>query len=312
MDGWFANTFHSDLFFNHADKSGRLGTQFNTPDELNLLHYWISNSNMFRIADTEGTNYYELPASTLERVLQVVGQHPQGKDFDRNLPALMLANQYFAAGDTTNGIRCARLYVPDQFLRSVSKYEYTEKGWLTNLVLQLSAHLACAGHHDEAKTVAESLDRQIDLFYGYWHTAVELYKRDYDPASFIYLDSALSKAKTLVPEQLQFALDFRDELLYTYGMIGGSDLSQTALELIRDLPDGGAKFNGILFFYGAQLQNDNYFGAFDAMPTDLTEQQELRYCQVLLNQICERREKLAGETLWDFLHVKFLIDFYPN
>jgi hypothetical protein len=312
MDGWFANTFHSDLFFHHADKTGRLGTQFKTPDELNLLHYWISNSNMFKIFDTEGTNYYDLPVSTLERVLQVVDQHPLGKNFDRNLPALMLANRYFEDGDTTNGMRCAQLYAPGQFLRSVSKYEYTEKGWLTNLMLQLSAHLACAGHHDGAKTVTESLDRKIDLFYAYWYSAVELYKRDYNPASFAYLDSALSKAKPLVPEQLLGPLDFRDELLYTYGMIGGSDLSETALELIRDLPDGGAKFNGMLFYNGAQMQNDSYFGAFDAMPADLTEQQELRYCQVLLNQICERREKLAGDTQWDFLHVKFLIDFYPN
>ncbi len=311
MDGWFADTYHSDLFFRHADRNGWIAKYYQTDADYNLLHYWVSNANIFGFDYNNYANYMELPLSTLERVIALASNR---KEFDSNLIALLVANRYFEKGDTVNGMKFTRLYKPDQFLKSVSKYEYIEKTWLTQLVMQLTANLAVNGKTDEARAIAESLHRPVDRFYAYWYASLRLYEHDYDPNSFAFLDSAQSKVKGVVAEELNGALDFRDELLQSYGMIGGSALNARSLELIRDLPDGFQKLFGRMVHSRGRIQEDNYFEALNAMPANLTDQQEMIYFTNMLDQICINQEKRSGDKTWAFLHryIEPHIFFYPN
>lgn len=311
MDGWFADTYHSDLFFRHADRNGWISKYYQTETDYNLLHYWVSNAHIFHFDYNDIANYTELPLATLERVIDLAANQ---KEFDTNLIALVLANRYFEKGDTVNGLKFTRLYRPGQFLKSVSKYEYIEKTWLTNLIMQLTANLAVNGKTDEARGIAESLHRPIDKFYAYWYASLRLYQHDYDPNSFAFLDSAQSKVQGLVAEELNDALDFRDELLQSYGMIGGSALNARSLELIRDLPDGFGKLGGRIAHSTGRIREDNYFEALSAMPANLTDQQEMIYFTNMLEQICLSREKRSDDNRWAFLHrySEPHIFFYPN
>ncbi len=312
MDGWFADTYHSDLFFKHADRHGWIGKFYQSDADYDLLHYWISNGLMFYFDYNDIANYMEIPLATMERVIQVVKGHD--RDFDINLIALAMATRYYEKGDTANGLRTTKLYRPDQFLKSVSKYEYMEKTWLTNLVMLLTAHLAVNHQLDEALVIAESPHRPIDKFYAYWYASLRSYATDYNPSSFTLLDSALSKIKGLPIEQFQGALDYRDELLQSNGMIGGSTLNERSLELIRDLPDGQPKLLGRIGHSQGRVHGGNYYEAWQAMPNNLTDGQEMIYCNNILDRICEYQEKRSGDKTWAFLHrySEPYIFFYPN
>jgi hypothetical protein len=42
MDGWFTDTYHSDLIFNFIVKRGLLSELYETGQDLQSLHYWIA------------------------------------------------------------------------------------------------------------------------------------------------------------------------------------------------------------------------------------------------------------------------------
>ena len=152
MGGWLSLTYHSDIFLKYLDKKGLINKSFKTLEDLDLLHNWVSNMFELRIIGHAEAFTRDFPVSdsTLARILDIVEQHPAGKDFDNNLILLVLANRSFQQGDTFHGMGYYGKMKQRDILQSSNRYEIWKKNFFANQLMALSKNLLLAGKERDA------------------------------------------------------------------------------------------------------------------------------------------------------------------
>ncbi len=312
MDGWFSLTYQTDGFFDYLMEKDLLKDLYTTQEDLEMMHLWISQAHeVWPFFPITFTNSYVLPDQVLLNILEFVDQHPEGQQFDQNLLHLILANRAFKIGDTTKGIRHFKLLNMDAIASSSTRYEYLNQTFFLNQMKELSFHLASIGKIEESVMVSEKFQKDSHKIISYIFNADKLYNMDYNPDSFIFLDSAFSKMETQNLSNLSYNEDYRFKLIHVLSKMGGERLNSMAKDVLRDITEGD-KFDAILSYVWGATADQNYYNAVSSIPKTLTESQELQCYGMLLWETCKQSDNDEAHIGWeplDFI-MTYDMDYY--
>ena len=323
MDGWFSWTYHSDLFFNFLDRNNLFEELYTSPADLAMIHFWIAKANEEKPFTGNGDafdNNYRLKDETYTRLLALSNSHPQGKSLDQNLPCLILSNRAFERNDTMAGMKYYGLFNKENFAASRDKYEYLEKTFFLNQLKDLCVNLVLTGKHKEGIELAEKFEKDHEKAFAYIFMAEKLYLKKTDPLTFVYLDSVFSKSKDVDFSQFNFganqAIDYRFNLILLLSRIGGKHLNSLSSGFLAEIIEGN-KFNGVTSRVYGVAEEGNFYRALTAIPSTLTESQDLIARAFIIWQACHKREAEEGVQKWkamdEFITHDFNYIFYlPN
>jgi energy-coupling factor transporter ATP-binding protein EcfA2 len=315
MEGWFSWTYHSDLFFNFIDKNNLFEELYTSPADLGMIHFWIAKANEAKPFTNGGDafdNSYPLGDATLKRILALVQAHPQGKSFDQNLVCLLLANRAFDTKDSVSGMRYYQQFNKENFAASRDKYEYLEKTFFINQLKDLCVNLALAGHQQEAVALAEKFEKNHEKAFAYNFMAEKLYLNQTSPLAFVYLDSIFSKSKDIDFSQFNFganqAIDLRFNLILLMSRIGGKQLNALSDKFFAEIIEDN-KFNAVLSKVYGIAEEGNFYRAQTAIPSTLTESEELIARAFIVWQACQKKELNEGGLKWTAMDKSITHDF---
>ncbi len=309
-DGWFSWTYHGDYFFNYLSRNGHLPHFYKTGEDLQTLHLWVAKAYEWKdkISPESYNNNYPLPDDVLKNIAAFIEKHPAGKEFDLNLLYLVMANHAFEKADTINGLKYYQKADSRNLLRSSNRYEYAEKMFFLNMMHQLCINLADIGKKEDAVKLAEQFSKNDERIFPYMYMAEKLYRKNADPISFIYLDSAFSKAKKI--DYSNSPLGFsRLSMIRVLSEIGSKRINQNADELLREIPEY-FKFQGIYSRVRGVSGEGNYYRALTAIPNTLTEGQDLICRAVILWESCKARERETKDSSWKAMD--YFLDWNQN
>jgi hypothetical protein len=315
MEGWFSWTYHTDVFFNFIVKHNLFNELYTTPQDLGFIHLWIAKANEvkpFVFGDGTYDNNYPLSDEILKQILALTETHPQGKSLDQNLVCLILANRAFERNDTTAGIDYYNRFNKENFAASRDKNEYLEKTFFLNQMKDLCVNLALAGKQKEAVDLAEKFEKDHEKAFAYIFMAEKLYMKKTDPAAFVYLDSVFSKSKDVDFSQFNFgvnqAIDFRFNLILLMSRIGGKQLNSLSNKSLAEIIEQN-KFFGVLSSVYGIAEEGNFYRAKTAIPSTLTESEDLTARSYILWQACRKRELEEGVQNWTTMDEFITHDF---
>lgn len=310
LGSWLDQTYQSDVFFNFMAGQEKRRMLYASLEELDLLRYWVSNCfEIFpRAKEQTFKNDYPLADSTLQRVLKIVESNSHKNDFDANLLNMVLANRAFSRGDTVAGFTFFRSVKQENIYATANAFEYLGKTFVYNQLKDLCAGLAVLGHRNEALALAERFEKPEDVISVYLFSASRLYDQDYDPQTFILLDSVLTKMKKVKLNELNPFSDFRYRLLNIFGKMGGEEIEQGAKKILKDM-DENSKWTGNLMLIWGLANQGNYYRAVEAIPPSFTETQDLLSRVAILNEACAERERNDVSTAWRELGAYLTYEF---
>ncbi|NJN42638.1 MAG: hypothetical protein HC811_10820, partial [Flammeovirgaceae bacterium] len=313
IDGWFSWTFHSDALFNYLRERNLFTELYTKAEDFDYLHFWIAKANEKKafVFDASFDSFIRLSDDVYEGILNIADQHVYGRNFDRNLTYLILANRYFEARDVEKGIHYYSLFDQNSISRSADRYEYVEKTFFLNQMKDLCVNLANHGYYNEGEELAEKFEKEHEKIFAYIFMADKIFQDRGDPKSFIYLDSAFSKAKSVDVSQFTFGaftnLNFQIQLLMVMGRIGGEEMNQKALDIYREMVEG-SKTQALVAMNIGIGDEGNLHRAVEAIPPTLTESEDLLCRSVILWQAARKKDNRSER--WIGMDKAFLDDFY--
>lgn len=314
MEGWFSRTYHSDLFFNFIDKNNLFQEFYKTPEDLGYIHFWIAKANELKPFENLNTfdNNYPLKDETLKKILALQETHPQGKSLDGNLICLMLANRAFNRNDTAEGMDYYNRFDKENFTASRDKYEYLEKTFFLNQLKDLCVNLALVGKRQDAVELAEKFEKAHEKAFAYIFMAEKLYMKQADPATFVYLDSVFSKSKDIDFSQYDFgpnrSVDIRYNLILLLSRIGGRQLNAFSNDFLAEMIEDN-KYDGVISRVYGVAEEGNFYRAKTAIPSTLTEFQDLIARAFILWQACRKKESEEGSQGWKPMDASITHDY---
>ncbi|MBP6793549.1 MAG: ATP-binding protein [Saprospiraceae bacterium] len=304
MEGWFSWNYHSDLYFNFIDKNNLFEEFYTTPADLGMIHFWIAKANEHKPFIRGGgafDNNYSLSDATLTRILALAETHPAGKSLDLNLISLILANRAFDRNDTLAGMKYYHRFNKENFTASRDKYEYLEKTFFLNQLKDLCVNLALKGKQQEAVELAEKFEQNHEKAFAYIFMAEKIYLKQTDPTAFIYLDSVFSKSKNIDFSQFNFganqAIDYRFNLILLMSRIGGKPLNTLSNSFYSEIIEQN-KFGAVLRKVHGIAEEGNFYRAKIAIPSTLTETEELIARSFIVWQACQKKKLEEGDIKW--------------
>jgi hypothetical protein len=245
----------------------------------------------------------------LARVLDIVEQHPAGKDFDSNLILLVLANRSFQQGDTLRGVGYFSKMKQQDILQSSNRYEIWKKNFFANQLMELSKNLLLVGKEREAVLLTEKLQSNPSRIISYNYCANKAYDNDYNPATFIFLDSTLSRMKQDDPSRLPFYLEYRGKVIYVLDKIGGEKMIDVRNKILRTIPEG-RKFLALGGTVRGIAERGDFYAARMSIPSTLTEEQDLICRTIILLQAAREKEKINNSPGWEAMDQYYAWDEY--
>ena len=307
------------FFFNFIVKNNLLTEFYTKPEDLGVIHFWIAKAHEAKPFSEQATfdNNYPLSDETLKQVIAIGKSHPYGRSLDLNLVNLMLANRAFNRGDTVEGLKYFGQFDKENFASSRDKYEYLEKTWFQNQLKELCGNLALAGKQQEAVELAEKCDEIHEKAFSYIFMAEKLYLKQTNPTAFVYLDSVFSKSKNIDFSQFNFgvneSIDFRFNLILLLSRIGGKQLNLMSNNFLAEIIEQN-KFFGIMSRVYGIAEEGNFYRAKMALPSTLTEGEELIARSIIMWQASRKKEAEAGGAKWtamdEFITHNFNYIFY--
>ena len=322
MEGWFSNTYHSDLFFNFIDQHNLFREFYTTPEEISYINLWIAKAydvSPFE-SDNSFDNTFPIKDETLKRIVALSSELPQGRSLDLNLIDIMLANRAFDRNETDSGMTYYHLFDKENFAASRDKYEYLEKTFFLNQLKDLCGNLALAGKQEEATELAEKFEQDYQKAYAYIFMAQKVYMKQRNPVAFVYLDSVFAKSKDVDFSKFDYGfsrpMDYRSNLILLLSSIGGRKLNAMSNQLLSNIIELN-KFPGILSRLQGVAEEGNFYRAKMGLPATLTETDDLTARSIILWQACQKKESAEQRRKWktmdDFLTRDYnYIFFIPN
>src|SRR6056297_700192 len=322
MEGWFSGTYHTDLFFNYIYENDLMEEFYRTSEELDMVHFWLAKAyevkpiNQLLLFD----NDYPLSDEVHARILSAIEEHPHGAPFDLNLLSLIMANREFEKGNTQEALAHYARFDEENFQASRDRYEYLETTFFMNQMKDIAVNLATAGYRDEALVMAERFEAEHEKAFAYIAMAEDVYLESQSPESFVYLDSALTKASRVDFSQFNFGvntqIDIRQNLILLLSRIGGRELNDISNDLLREMVEG-AKFSGIINRVYGVAEEGNFYRALTALPSTLTEGQDLILQSFILRQAAIEKQTEEEAARWKpmddfFTYNNNYIFYLPN
>ena len=132
------------------------------------------------------------------------------------------------------------------------------------------------------------------------------------PAAFVYLDSVFSKSKEIDFSQFNFgfnqAIDFRYNLILLLSRMGGRPLNFHSNNFLAEIVEQN-KFFGVLSRVYGIAEEGNFYRAKTALPSTLTESEELTARSFITWQACRKKESEKGEQKWTAMDEYITHDF---
>lgn len=310
MDGWFSRTYHTDLFFRYLNEKKLLDKFFSDDQGLFHLRYWLSRAleidpNREMIAHH---NMYPLSDTVLNHVAMFLDKKAGQGDY----AYIVLANRNFERGDTVIAMTYFRKIKLQNAVHAADLFEYVEKSLLFNYLRELSMNLTKAGKYQEAQQVVNQFEFPRERAFSYIFNSEVSFNKSYNPIAFSGLDSAMNLMTQENFSALRPELDYRNKLVNLLGQIGGEKMNGLANGIVQDFTEQN-KFNGITSKLRGIVSERNYYLAWSAMPSTLTETQELICYYYLLNESGKSGEiRTAKEwrKLDDYLNFDLNFIFY--
>ncbi|MEP6734904.1 MAG: ATP-binding protein [Chryseolinea sp.] len=299
LGGWLSRDYHTELFYKYLEKKGLLTAAFKTPEDLEQIHVWIANSDWrvpFLLLRTL-ENSALLSDATLMSAVNFATNHPSGKYFDGNLLHFILANRSFERGDTTAGLTFYKRIDLQNIRKSASMYEPWRKTSFRNNMMQLAKYLALSKHLKESIQMIERLDNNVMRLNAYAFIADHVYDNNYDPNTFVLLDSAFSKWKRLANPSVPGPLEYRNRLIEVVEKIGSRKMKALSKDILRNTPEE-RKVSGVFGLVKANCERGDFYSAMTSIPPSLTENQDLNCKGGLLWYAATSSEKATGDTQW--------------
>ncbi len=298
-DGWFSDTYHSDYFFKYLHTHGLLSALYKSGADLQAIHFWIAKA--FEVwpfpAPQTIDNDYEFTDEVFNNIITFVDQHPEGREFDKNLLYMILANRAFQKGDSANGMKYYKQFDQLNIARAADRYEYIEKTFFLNMMNQLCVNLAGLGKITEATALAERYTKNEEKVFSYIYMAEQVYKHGTSPNTFVYLDSAFSKSKNVDFTDIPEALDSRFNLILLLSRIGSEPINTKAAGILRDIPEGN-KFDAVFALVLGVANEGNFYRARTSIPSTLTESQDLECRSMILLEACKKQDLTNSDNRW--------------
>jgi energy-coupling factor transporter ATP-binding protein EcfA2 len=310
MDGWFSNTYHTDLFFRYLNRKNLLLEYFTSANELELIDWWLAKAYEKKppfFANGNFDNHYEIPKEVLAQVVTFLEKHPERNQFDATLIYLVTSNRYYASGDSETGKLFGDRFIKDNVPQYAEKYGYIERTFLYNEVKDRSIYLAKNGFKEEAIGLAERFPKESEKAFAYIFIAKALYETNTSPEAFIYLDSALSKIEMLDIATLLPPIDPRFSFVKFVSQIGSEPINRIAFDLLRQYPEDVKQFVYYHLINGIAAEG-NYYRAYTAIPQTFTESADLESLTFILWEVCKKKELEAGDVRWNSMDKNFFID----
>ncbi len=182
----------------------------------------------------------------------------------------------------------------ESILRSTNRYEYLEKVFFLNKMNQLAVNLAAMGKMQEAVDVVAKFEEDREKALSYFSMAERLYKQNANPYAFVFLDSAYAISGRIDYADNMPRVDARYYQIQVLSEIGSKAINEKAAEILRDLPENG-KYGGVFLRVAGIAYEGNYYRALTAIPSTLTEAQDLQCRTIILIEACKAREKSSGK-----------------
>jgi energy-coupling factor transporter ATP-binding protein EcfA2 len=314
MEGWFSRTYHSDLFFNYIYQNDLMEEFYRTPEELDMIHFWLAKAYEKKptMIYQRFENNYPLSDEIHALVLSVVEEHPVGQSFDLNLLSLIMTNREFDKGNIEEAMVHYDRFDKQNFQVSRDRYEYIEKTFFMNQMKDAAVNLATAGFRNEAVAMAERFEAEHEKAYAYIFMAEKVYLEKQAPESFVYLDSALTKASRVDFSQFDFGvnrqIDIRQNLILLLSRIGGRELNEISNDLLREMVEE-MKFSGMISRVYGVAEEGNFYRAYTAMPPTLTEGQELFLQSFILWQAAIAQQTEEEAARWEPMDTFYTHDY---
>ncbi len=295
MDGWFSRTYHSDLFYSYMNDRKLLEKNFVNEQDLQYIYFWLAKAYEIDPAKEvlKYHNYYPLSDATLNSMAKFL----RSKGSDANLPYLILANRSFERADTVKALSYYQKIDFTSLSRSSERFEYLEKTFFMNQIKNLSMSMVALGKSEEAMRLINIFTDNCGKAFSFIFNAEKLYETNYNPEAFSWLDSAVVKMNKEDFPALRPELDYRFKLITLLGQIGGEKLNSLSRELVQDFFEGDI-FRGITSQVRGIASEGNYYEAVNAMPSTLTETQELTCYYFLLWEACKTKEAGKPVSAW--------------
>ncbi|MBK6635559.1 MAG: hypothetical protein IPG38_15820 [Chitinophagaceae bacterium] len=173
-------------------------------------------------------------------------------------------------------------------------------------------HLALAGKQPEAAELAEKFENDNEKAFAYIFMSEQMYMKKTDPLAFVYLDSVFSKLKQVDFSLYNFgssrALDTRYKLVLLLSRIGGKKLNALSSGLLSEIVETN-KFGGVQSRVYGVAEEGNFYRALTAIPSTLTETEDLGARSIIVWQACRKKESEAGIAHWTSMD-EFITSFF--
>jgi len=218
---------------------------------------------------------------------------------DQNLISMILANRAFNRRDYNSGLKYYQNMNLNNLVASRNKYEYLQKTYFLNQQKDLCANLAVAGKYKEAVDLAEKFEKEVERAFAYVFMAEKLFKKQTDPHTFVYLDSVFSKSRSIDFSQFNFdqRLDYRPKWIYLLSRIGGKRLNLLSDKIFAEIYQGN-KMNAVFNSVFGVAEEGNFYRAKSAIPSTLTETDDLMSRELIVWQSCIKKETPYGQLRW--------------
>jgi hypothetical protein len=308
--GWMALACHSDVFFQYMERNGLLSKVYRTAQDLAQLHVWIANiDEKVPFQDVRAmTNHYPVADSVIVSAINLLEHHPSKQNFDGNLLYVIAANRAFTRSDTTDGLKYYNKLNFSTLLQSAGRYDLPQRTRFHNYLLELSKHLALNGRKTEAVNIIERFESAYTQQLCYVEVANHLYNDNYNPDTFIFLDSALSKLARLDNRVVPFHLEFRHRFIRVFEKIGGDRLIKMADQLVQDTSEP-RKTQASLGMIVGSCERSDFFHANASILPSYTEGQDLECKTMIMRAGAQERERENNLQPWKAFDDFFSTDY---
>ncbi len=300
MDGWFSNTYHTDVFFKYLYRKNLLTEFFITSQDLDLIDWWLAKANEYKpffFANDAYDNQYRIPKEVLADIVNFISAHQARNQFDATLIHLLTSNRYYASGDVEKAKAFGDRFSKENVPQYAEKYGYMERTFLYNEVKDRSIYLAKSGYKDEAIDLTERFPKDNEKAFAYIVIAKALYENNTNPEAFIYLDSALSKIEKLDISTLLPPIDPRYVFVKFIAQIGSQSINTMAYSILREYPEDFKQYVYYHLINGIAAEG-NYYRAYSVIPDTFTESADLESLTFILWEVCKKQELATGDLHW--------------
>ena len=308
--GWQALNYHSDVFFRYMERNGLLSKAYRSAQDLAQLHLWMANvDEMVPFQDVRAmANHYPVEDPVIVSAINFVANHPSRQSFDGNLLYLMAANRAFKLGDTTGGLSYYNKINFSTLPASAGRYELAQRTRFHNYLLELSKHMALNKRPVDAVKIIERFESPYLQQLCYAEVANVLYDDNYNPDTFIFLDSALSKLKRFDNRVVSVHLEFRHRFIRVFEKIGGDQMIELADQLLQETSEP-RKIQASLGLIVGSCERSDFFHANASISPSYTEAQDLECKTMIMAAGAQAKERQNNLPRWKAFDDFYSIDY---